>query len=92
MSQKSQLKVDRIVDVYGIGSPSLPYGAVIPPGGTLTVNGNIQTTGVSTIGSLESTSITATTITASAFVGDGSGLTGLPIVSDSKIIGLSLVF
>lgn len=89
---RSQLKVDSIIDVYGISSPELPYGAVIPPGGTLNVNGNINVVGVSTISDLRVTSLSSGTVTASAFVGNGSGLTGLPIVNDSKVVGLSLIF
>ena len=88
---RSQLKVDSIIDVYGISSPELPYGAVIPPGGTLTVNGNINVAGVSTLSDLRVTSVNSGTITAAAFVGNGSQLTGLPIVNDSKVIGLSLI-
>lgn len=92
MAEQSQLKVDSIVDVYGTGAPTLPFGAVIPPGGTLTVNGNINSTGITTLSSIQATQIQAGTLTAQAFVGDGSQLTGLPTVSDAKIIGLSLVF
>jgi len=92
MIEKSQLKVDSIVDVYGISSPELPYSAVIPPEGTLNVNGNINVVGVSTMADLRVDSVVSQSIVATAFVGDGSGLTGLPIVNDSKVVGLSLIF
>ena len=91
MTQYSQLQVDNIVDLYGTGAPQLPYSAVIPPSGTLNVNGNLHLVGVSTLGSIDATSVQSTTITALSFIGDGSQLTGLPIVNDSKVIGLSLV-
>lgn len=87
----SKIKVNEIVDRFDSGAPTLPYGCIVPPEGTLTINGNINSVGVSTIGTVEAVSVNASSLTASSFVGDGSGLTGLPIVSQSKVVALKMI-
>ena len=87
----SRIYVDSISNRLQEGPPELPNSAIIPDGGTLVVNGNINV-GVATVGLITATSISANTINASGgFVGDGSQLTGLPIVSESKVIGLKRI-
>ena len=90
MTQQSAIRVDSIIDLNGTGPVNLPYGATIPSGGILTVNGNINV-GVATVGIITATSLSATTVTATSFVGDGSQLSGLPIVNDAKAIALTLI-
>lgn len=87
----SRIKVNSIVNRFDNGAPTFPYSAVIPPSGTLTVNGSINAVGVSTLQSVQANSINSQTITATSFVGDGSGLTGLPIASQSKVVALKLI-
>jgi hypothetical protein len=88
----SQIRVDNIIDFLGTGAPDLPYGATIPSGGTLTVNGNVNLAGVSTVGFLSATNGSVIGIlTATSFVGDGSGLVGLQVVNPSKSIAFAII-
>jgi hypothetical protein len=90
----ARLKVNTITDRNNSGSPLLTYGASFPPGSKLNIQGNvnISATGISTVGFLSATSINASGIvTATSFVGDGSGLTGVPTVSASKSIALKII-
>jgi len=87
----SRIKVNSIVNRFDTGAPIFPYSAVIPPGGTLTVNGSINTVGVSTLQSIQADTVLSQTITATSFVGDGSGLTGLPTVNQSKVVALKMI-
>jgi hypothetical protein len=90
----ARLKVNTITDRNNIGPPLLTYGASFPPGSQLNIQGNvnISATGISTVGALSATSINASGIvTATSFVGNGSGLTGLPSVSASKSIALKVI-
>jgi hypothetical protein len=87
----SKLNVNSIVDRLDEGPPELTFGAVIPQDAILTANGDVNVTGVSTISTLSASDINATTITATSFVGDGSQLSGLPVTSASKTIGLKRI-
>jgi len=87
----SQIRVDSISDLNGTGSPELTQGATIPSTGTLTVNGNINSSGIATVGFLSATNVSVGIITATTFVGDGSGLTGLQVTSPSKSIAFAIV-
>ena len=90
----SQIRVDTITDLNGSGPVELSYGASFPSGSQLNIQGdvNINATGISTVGFLSATSINASGIvTATSFVGNGSGLTGLPSVSASKSIALKVI-
>jgi hypothetical protein len=91
MTQQSAIRVNSIVSLNGTGPVELPYGATIPSDGTLNASGNVNITGVTTIATIDATNIQATTVSATSFVGDGSQLTGLPIVNDSKVIALTLI-
>jgi hypothetical protein len=62
----SQLKVDTITDEAGTGSPDFPNGLAGDGSG---LSGVVKTSGDQTISG---------TITATGFVGNGSGLTNLP--------------
>ena len=90
----SQIRVDTITDLNGSGPVELTYGASFPSGSQLNIQGNvnISATGISTVGFLSATSINASGIvTATSFVGNGSGLTGVPSVSASKSIALRYI-
>ena len=88
----SQIRVDSITDLNGNGSTTLPYGAALPPGSGFSIQGNINVSGISTVGILSATSASVSGIvTAASFVGDGSGLTGVQSVSSSKSIALKIL-
>ena len=88
----AKLKVNSIVDRNDSGPSSLDFGAIIPPGQTLTANGNINLIGVSTVGFLTVSNVNVSgVVTASSFVGDGSGLVGLQVVDASKSIALKYI-
>ena len=89
-----KIKSDSIVSSNGSGPVELTYGASFPSGSQLNIQGdvNINATGISTVGFLSATSINASgTVTATSFVGDGSGLTAVPSVSASKSIALAII-
>ena len=88
----SQVRVDIIVDLNETGPVELSNGAIIPSGQTLTANGNLNLIGVSTVGFLTASNVNVSgVVTASSFVGDGSGLTGLQVVSSSKSIAFAII-
>ncbi len=85
----SQVRVDQITNLNGDGSPELVYGATVPSGQPFTVNGNLNLTGVATVGFLTTQNATVGIVTASFFVGDGSGLTGLSVLGEAKAIAFA---
>jgi hypothetical protein len=88
----SQIRVDSITDLNGTAATELTYGAILPALSKLTVNGNINLTGLSTVGILSATNaVVSGIVTATSFVGDGSQLTGVQTVSVSKSIALAIV-
>ena len=62
----SKIRVNSIVNANDDGGPTFLKGAKVSDGTILTVQGNVNVSGV---------------MTASNFVGNGAGLTGLPVVS-----------
>jgi len=77
----SRIRADRVVNKTATDGPEFPLGATLPSTGTLTGPGGVNITGV---------------ITATKFVGDGSGLinlasqqqnTGVVIRDDNNLIG-----
>ena len=88
----SKFRVNTITDRNNSGSPLLPYGASIPFGGTINVQGNINVSGISTVGVISASSaVVSGIVTASSFVGDGSGLTAIKTVSAAKSIALKIL-
>jgi hypothetical protein len=88
----SQIRVDSITDLNGTGATQLTYGATLPSGSRLNVQGNVNLTGISTVGLLSATNANVSGIvTATTFVGDGSGLTGVQSASSSKSIALAII-
>ena len=89
-----KIKSDSIVSSNGSGPVELSYGASLPSGTQLNIQGdvNISATGISTVEFLSVTNVNASgVVTATSFVGDGSGLTGVPSVSASKSIALAII-
>ena len=88
----SQIRVDSITDLNGTGPVELLYGGSFPSGSKLTVNGDVNITGVSTVGFLTAANASIIGIvTATSFVGDGSGLTGVQSVGESKSIAFAII-
>lgn len=88
----SKIKVNSVSNRLDEGPPDLTYGATIPPGSAISGEGNLSLSGISTVGVVSTTSLTATTINASSFSGNGSELTGLPVINSGKVIALKLIF
>jgi len=88
----ARIKVDTITDRNNSGSPTLTNGATLPSETSLSVGGNINFVGITTIGLLNADNATVVgVITATQFVGDGALLQGVPSVSSSKSIALKIV-
>lgn len=87
----SQVRVNQITDIEGTGAPELTYGATLPSGSTLTSSGNVNISGIATIGFITTTHMTAGIVTATSFVGDGSQLSGLPVLGESKAIAFAII-
>lgn len=87
----ARLKVNTITDRNNSGAPLLIHGSSFPPESQLNVQGNLNLTGVSTVGFLSVTNVNVGIITASSFIGDGSGLVAVPVVDAGKSIALKIV-
>jgi|TARA_B100000085_G_C18507501_1_gene498151 hypothetical protein len=72
----SSLKVDEIANRAGTGAPVLDTGGTVAVGYALTCGGGTNVTGV---------------ITATSFIGDGSGITNMPVVTPGKTIALKYI-
>ena len=84
----ARLKVDSIRNRNDDGPPSLLKGASIPSGGLLNVSGDLNITGVTTVGFLTAQNAAVGVLTATSFIGDGSGLTSLQVVGPAKAYAL----
>jgi len=85
----SQVRVDQITNLNGDGATELVHGATIPSGQPFNVGGDLNLTGVTTVGFLTAQNVTVGVITATSFIGDGSGLTGLQILGEAKAIAFA---
>ena len=65
----SKIKVNSLVNKNDDGAPELTKGAIIPSGQSFQANGNVNIVGV---------------VTATSFVGDGSGLINIPVATQGK--------
>ena len=72
----AKIKVNSIVNKNDDGAPELKYGASIPVGQSISGSGDMNVVGI---------------ITASNFVGNGSGLTGLSLATQSKAIAFKRI-
>lgn len=66
----SRIRADQFTNRLGTGAPELTYGASVPVGAAITGSGNINISGI---------------VTATSFVGDGSGLVNVGIGTDGSI-------
>ena len=86
------IKTNSVVGNDGNSGIQLTYGATLPSGSRLNVQGNVNLTGISTVGLLSATNASVSGIvTATSFIGDGSQLTGVQSVSSSKSIALAII-
>jgi len=86
------IKSDSLVNSNATDAVNLPLGASIPSGKKLNLQGNANFAGISTVGFLSATNANIVGIvTATSFIGDGSGLINVPTVSSGKSIALRLV-
>jgi hypothetical protein len=76
MSANSKIQVDSLEAYDPVGPVIVSYGASVPPGQTFTALGDVNVVGV---------------VTATNFVGDGSGLTQLSIATESKAIAYTII-
>jgi hypothetical protein len=89
----SKIKVNSVVNKTDDGQVELTRGATIPSGQQLTVNGNLNITGVLTSTNYNATNVNVTgVITATTFVGSGANLTNLPSVNAGKILAYKKIF
>ena len=72
----SKIRADSIVDRNDAAAVDLPYGASIPVGQTFSIQGNLNHTGISTVGILTVTggANISGIVTATTFIGNGAGL------------------
>ena len=86
------IKTNSVVSSNGNDGVNLINGATLPSGSKLTVNGNINVVGLSTVGILSATNaVIIGVVTATSFRGDGSQLTGVQSVGPSKSIALRFI-
>ena len=86
------IRSNSIVNKNGNDAVQLTYGASVPSGQLLNVQGNLNVSGIVTVGFLTAKNANVTgVITATSFVGSGSGLTNVPVVSTSKSIALRYI-
>ena len=76
MTVNSKIQVNSIEAYDPTGPVVVSYGASVPSGQTFIAQGNVNVVGV---------------ITASNFSGNGSGLTGLSIATESKSIAFTII-
>ena len=86
-----RIRVNSIVNREETGAPTFTKGMTIPDGGLFEFQGDLNITGIATVGLLTSTNMTVGVLTATSFVGDGSQLTSVPIMSASKAIAVKYI-
>jgi len=88
-----KFQTDSVVGKDGEGKVDLGNGASLPSGTTIDLQGSINVSGISTVSIISATSSVVTgVVTATNFVGDGSGLTGLTTTTASKNIAYHYIF
>ena len=76
MTVNSKIQVNSIEAYDPVGPVVVSYGASVPSGQTFTAQGNVNISGV---------------VTATNFVGNGSGLTGLSVATQGKAIAFTII-
>jgi len=88
----ARLRVNSIVNRNDNNTVQLSYGATVPSGQLLNIQGNLNISGIATVGFLTAKNANITgIITATTFSGNGSQLTNVPVVSSSKSIALKMI-
>jgi len=88
----STIRVSSISNLAGTGPVTFPYGATIPSGKVLTSLGNLNISGISTIGFMTAKSVNVVgVLTATTLVGNGSSLSNLPVINSGKAIAVSII-
>ena len=89
----SKIRANSIVDRNDSGAVELTYGATIPSGQTFSIQGNLNHTGISTVGILTITSGAniSGVVTATSFEGNGSGFTNIPTATIGKVFALQTI-
>ena len=86
-----RVRVNTIVNREENGAPTFTNGMTVPTGATFELGGGVNISGIATVGFLTATNMTVGVLTATSFVGDGSQLTGLPTLGESKAIALAYI-
>jgi hypothetical protein len=73
---QSQIQVNKITGRNGNDPVIIAYGASVTSGQVFSVEGDVNISGI---------------VTATNFVGNGSGLTGFNIATNTRAIGLSII-
>ena len=87
----SQVRVDQITNLNGDGPTELVHGATVPIGQPFNIGGDLNITGITTVGFLSTQNAVVGIITATSFVGDGSGLIGLQVLGEAKAIAFAYI-
>jgi len=86
------IRSNSIVSKDGNQQILFPYGVTVSSGQLLNVQGNLNISGIATVGFLTAKNANVTgVITATTFSGGGSNLTGIAVVSTSKLIALRYI-
>lgn len=89
------VRVDSLTNKNNDGPVEVPSGVTVDVaglGGELALNGEVDITGITTVGFVTAQHANVGIITAVTFNGDGSGLTNVPSLQTSKAYALKLVF
>ena len=86
------IKSNSITNKNGNSDVNLIYGATLPSGSRLNVQGNVNiTSGVSTVAFLTTSNAISGIVTAPTFIGNGNQLTGISTITSSRSIALRYI-
>jgi hypothetical protein len=87
------LNTDSIVKTNNDGPVNILHGISIPPDIQIDIIGEMSVSGIASVEIVNSSSVNVSGIvTATSFVGDGSGLTGLTTITRGQSIGFKFIF
>jgi hypothetical protein len=87
-----RLKTNSIVNANNDGPVIIPETKIDLNDSSIIISGNVEVLGITTVvGPMVASNASVGVITASSFVGDGSGLVAVPSVSISKSIALKYI-
>ena len=88
------VRVDSLTNKNNDGPIEVPFGLTVDDaglGGEFAANGEIDITGITTVGFVTAQHVTIGVVTATTLFGDGSGLTNVTTITASKSIALKLL-